>query len=170
MGNFSQCISPNKETITCLENLERDITICERTWVYRMHQTRTLNGVLPRPGSVAPKMWELGAILPLPDLSFLTLILSYKTSEAPSMCLILNLIVVSPLSPYVFISSRTCMRAHTHTHTHTHAPQQCPVVTKSFPSSNQGLCSQDISGFSICILPGQSEGKKFSPNKQILVM
>ena len=168
MGNFSQCISPNKETIMCLENLERDITICERTWVYRMHQTRTLNGVLPRPGSVAPKMWELGAILPLLDLSFLTLILSYKTSEAPSVCLILSLRVVSPLSPYVFISSCTCTRTHTHTHTHT--PQQCPVVTKSFPSSTQGLCSQDISGLSICILPGQSEGKNFSPNKQILVM
>ena len=120
MGNFSQCISPNKETIMCLENLERDITICERTWVYRMHQTRTLNGVLPRPGSVAPKMWELGAILPLLDLSFLTLILSYKTSEAPSVCLILSLRVVSPFSPYVFISSCTCTRMHTHTHTHTH--------------------------------------------------
>ena len=134
MGNFSQCISPNKETITCLENLERDITICERTWVYRMHQTRTLNGVLPRPGSVAPKMWELGAILPLPDLSFLTLILSYKTSEAPSMCLILNLIVVSPLSPYVFISSRTCMRTHTHTHTHTHTSSSTmPSGDKIFP-------------------------------------
>ena len=141
-----------------------------------MHQTRTLNGVLPRPGSVAPKMWELGAILPLLDLSFLTLILSYKTSEVPSMCLILSLIAVSPLPPFVCVHlihhacAHTHTDTHTHTHTHTHTPQQCPVVTKAFPSSPQGLCSQDISGLSICILPGRSESKKFSRNKQILVM
>lgn len=134
-----------------------------------MHQTRTLNGVLPRPGSVAPKMWELGAILPLLDFSFLTLILSYKTSEVPSMCLILSLIVVSPLPPFVCVHLIHHTRVHTPP-THTHTPQQCPVVTKAFPSSTQGLCSQDISGLSICILPGRSESKKFSPNKQILVM
>ena len=98
----------------------RDVTICERTWVYRMHQTRTLNGVLPRPGSVAPKMWELGAILSLLDLSFLTLTLSYKTPEVPSMCLILSLIVVSPLPPFLCVHFIQHTHTHTHTHIHTH--------------------------------------------------
>ena len=105
-----------------------------------MHQTRTLNGVLPRPGSVAPKMWELGAILPLLDLSFLTLILSYKTSEVPSMCLILSLIVVSPLPPFVCVHliHHACAHTHTHTHTHTHSSTM-PSGDKSFPFITPGL-------------------------------
>ena len=98
-----------------------------------MHQTRTLNGVLPRPGSVAPKMWELGAILSLLDLSFLTLTPSYETPEVPSMCLILSLIVVSPLPPFLCVH----FIQHTHTHTHIHSLTM-PSGDKIFPFINPG--------------------------------